>query len=71
VSHLYHRMVRHGRMTEADGVVAYAFVTALTRFGFETKALVTHLAQLIPPEQTPAVEAEVKTIIEALMEERE
>ncbi len=63
-------MVQHGRMTEGDGVVGYAFLTAMTRFGWETKDLVTHLAQLIPDEHVPAVEAEVKNVIEALMEDR-
>ncbi|KKN88154.1 hypothetical protein LCGC14_0252260 [marine sediment metagenome] len=63
---LWERMVQHGLMTEGDGVVAYAMLTALTRHGYSTKTLVTQLAQLIPETSVPAMEAEVKNIIEAL-----
>ncbi len=49
-------------MTEADGVVAYAMITAMTRFGFETKALVSHLAQLIPQVHAKMVESEIQTL---------
>ena len=71
MSDLAERMAIQGRMTEGDGVVAYALLTAMTRFGWDTKMLVTHLAQLIPEESIPAVEAEVKNIIEKLIESRD